>query len=111
MAQATPLRSAAPARSREAVITCLQKHEAEIRSLGATGLFLFGSGARDTLRPGSDIDLFVDYNRDGTFDFVRLCRLEEFLAACIGMPVDLGTRHGLHPALRLEIERTSVRVF
>jgi uncharacterized protein len=79
--------------------------------MGATGLFLFGSGARDALLPMSDIDLFVDYNRDGTFDFVRLCRLEEFLTARLGTPVDLGTRDGLHPALRPEIERSSIRVF
>ena len=88
----------------------LRRHADDIRKFHATGLFLFGSAARDELRPDSDVDLFVDYVRDGSFTFVELFQLEELLKVLMRRRVHLTTRDGLHPLLRMDIENTCIRV-
>jgi uncharacterized protein len=54
---------------------------------------LFGSAARGEDRPGSDVDLLVDFDSDSSlFDLIRLTReLEELL----GLPVDVVSTGGL----------------
>ncbi|MEW5962569.1 MAG: nucleotidyltransferase domain-containing protein [Pseudomonadota bacterium] len=96
--------------NRNETIHLLRMHAAVIRNFGATALHLYGSGARDELRPDSDIDLFIDYDPEGPFSFVELIRLERYLAAALKRDVDITTRAGLHPALRETIERSSMRV-
>lgn len=97
--------------SRDDVVAALRRHEAAIRGFGATALYLFGSAARDEMRPNSDIDVFIDYDRDGSFTFVELIRLEDYLQEILGRRVDFATRDGLHKRLRQHIEETCLRVF
>lgn len=54
---------------------------------------LFGSVARGEDRPGSDVDLLVDFDAESSlFDVIRLTReLEELL----GLPVDVVSAGGL----------------
>ena len=98
--------------SRETV-ALLQENAEAIRGFGATSLYLYGSTARDELRDDSDVDLFLDYNRtsEGTFSLINLIQLENHLKQLLRRDVDLSTRDGLHPLLRADIERSSVRVF
>ena len=98
--------------SRETV-ALLQENAEAILGFGATSLYLYGSTARDELRDDSDVDLFLDYNRtsDGTFSLINLIQLENHLKQLLRRDVDLSTRDGLHPLLRADIERSSVRVF
>ena len=99
------------ASDRADVIARLKLHAPEIAAYLVTGLYLFGSAARDELSPESDIDVFIDYDPDGPFSFVELIRLGEFLQLKLGRKVDLMTRAGLHRRLRADIEKSSVRVF
>jgi uncharacterized protein len=64
-----------------------------------------------TLRDASDVDMFIDYDEDSAFSFVELTRLKDFLEKKLGRSVDLTTRAGLHPRLRADIERSSIRIF
>jgi uncharacterized protein len=96
--------------TREEVISTLKNHEPEIRRFKATGLYLFGSAARDELGPDSDIDLYLDYEPDRSFSFVELLDLQEFLTLSLRRKVDLMTRSSLHPALRAGIEKSSLRI-
>ncbi len=89
----------------------LQRHAEAIKALGATSLFLFGSIARDEANTGSDLDLFVDYDRHGSFNAFDLVGIKQFLEHELGVSVDITTRDGLHPMLRAEIEKSAVRVF
>jgi predicted nucleotidyltransferase len=63
------------------------------------GLYLFGSYARDEAQPDSDVDVF---------EFMDAYLL---LQERVGENIDSGTREGLHPLLRPDIEREAVRVF
>ncbi len=100
-----------PVTNRDEVLQRLRDHEADIRRFYAESLYLFGSAARDELRPDSDVDVFIDYDMESPFSFVELIRAGEYIKTLLGRPVDFGTRDGLHPKLRHEIEDTAIRVF
>lgn len=93
--------------SRVDVVTLLTGHFPELHEHAGTGLWVFGSAARGELRPDSDIDLLVAFDRPvSLFEFARLRRrLQELL----GRPVDLVTREALKPQLRERILREAVR--
>jgi uncharacterized protein len=92
-------------------IEALKASSNRIRALGATGLYLYGSASRNELSDTSDVDLYIDYDPESAFSFVELVRLQELLADELKRDVDLTTRNGLHPLLRPEIERTSIKIF
>jgi predicted nucleotidyltransferase len=97
--------------TREDAIGHLFEQADAIRALGATSLFLFGSMARDEATLASDLDLFVDYDRNSRFNAFDLVGIKLLLEEKLNLPVDVTTRDGLHPMLRADIERAAVRVF
>lgn len=96
--------------ARDEVIATLKGEETAIRRYRATALYLFGSAARNELGPASDIDLYMDYDRENPPDLIEIVQLSRHLSGVLKREVDLGTRAGLHPRLRAEIERESIRV-
>ena len=80
---------ASPVATRSEVIAVLRDHADAIRKLGATGLYLFGSAARDELRPDSDVDLFIDYDVDKVPSLFDLASLEITLSDGIGRTVEV----------------------
>lgn len=97
--------------TRSETIAALKATSREIRELGAIGLYLYGSAARDELSAESDVDLFIDYDPSSDFSFVELVRLQELIRKKLARKIDLTTRFGLHPLLRADIEKSSIRVF
>lgn len=95
---------------RREAITALREQAADIKALGATTLYLFGSTARDDAMPFSDLDLFVDYDPD-RFSLVELVGIKQLLEKRLGVSVDLITRDSLDPLLRDRIEASAERVF
>ena len=93
------------------VIAKLQRHAKAIKALGATSLYLFGSVVRNEAKPASDLDLFIDYDRDSRFNALDLVGIKQYLEDELGVDVDVTTRDGLHPMLRTEIEQSAIRVF
>jgi predicted nucleotidyltransferase len=96
---------------RDDVITRLKQVESAIRARGARALYLFGSHARDEAKADSDIDIFIDKDRSRQFGFDEFMDIYLLLREHLGDKVDYGTREGLSPALRAEIEREAVQVF
>lgn len=82
-----------------------------LKARGATSLFIFGSTARDQARTESDLDLFIEYDRERKFSLVDLSALKNFLEDELGLRVDVTTRDSLHPALQAEIEGSAKRIF
>ncbi len=86
----------------------LKEHAAELGRVGVRSLALFGSTARGTAAPSSDIDLLVDFERPvGLLAFVGL---QQRLSQILGRPVDLVPRDGLKPGLRDAILSEAVPV-
>lgn len=83
----------------------------DVRALGATSLYLFGSTLRGEATGDSDVDVFVDYDAASRFNAFDLVGIKLLLEDALGAPVDVMTRDGLHPRLRGTIERSALRVF
>jgi predicted nucleotidyltransferase len=83
----------------------------QARTLGVTGLYLYGSTARDQASEGSDLDIFVEYDSSRPFSLIDLMRVKHLLEDAGVGNVDITTRAGLHPALRSRIEHEAIRVF
>jgi uncharacterized protein len=96
---------------RDEVIAKLKEAEPAMRARGAAALYLFGSHARDEARPDSDVDVFIDKDSSRKFGFDEFMDIYLLLQERLGENVDYGTREGLHPLLRPDIEREAVRVF
>jgi uncharacterized protein len=82
----------------------------DLRRVGVTSLYVFGSTARDEARDDSDVDLFVDYE-PGKFGLFDLMDAQELAGRALGVRADVMTRDSLHPMLRRKIEESAVRVF
>jgi uncharacterized protein len=96
---------------RDDVIAKLKTTEPALRAFGVGALYLFGSHARDEAEPDSDVDVFIDPAPDWTFVFAPFMDVYETLQQAVGQKLDYGTRKGLHPLLRADIEQEAIRVF
>ena len=96
--------------NREAAITRLRAHEAELRRLGVQHLYLFGSTARDEAGANSDVDLFFDHER-GKLSLFGLMDVKETAAKILGCKTDIMTRENLHKTMRQRIEAGALQVF
>ena len=82
-----------------------------IRAFAPEKILLFGSWAKGTRHAGSDIDLFIEYDRSSRFSLVELVGIKQLLEGRLGASVDLTTRDSLDPLLRDRIEAAAERVF
>ena len=96
---------------RNEVIARLKEVEPALRGHGAQALYLFGSHAQDEASAESDIDVFIDKDRSRQFGFDEFMDIYFLLRERLGENIDYGTREGLSPALRAEIEQEAIRIF
>jgi predicted nucleotidyltransferase len=88
---------------RDEAVKLLAEHRQDLSRFGVKSLALFGSVVRDEARPGSDVDVLVEFDGVATFD--RYMGLRFFLEDLLGAPVDLVTRKALKPRLRPYVEQ------
>jgi predicted nucleotidyltransferase len=70
------------------------------RRYGVRELSVFGSAARGEMRPGSDIDLLVEFLPDAQVGLLEHAGLMLELAQLLGRKVDLVSKNGLKPRIR-----------
>jgi predicted nucleotidyltransferase len=87
--------------TRTEILTCLASHRRDLDRYGVHSLALFGSAARDEVRPDSDVDVLVEFARPvGLLTFITLqMDLEQWL----GRRVDLVTPDALPAAMRATV--------
>ena len=68
---------------------------------GARDVRVFGSWARDAVRPDSDVDLLV--RLDAGRSLLDLIAIKQDLEDLLGLPVDVVTEAGISPYLREQI--------
>ncbi len=68
-------------------------------------LALFGSVLREDFRPGSDVDVLVEFEPVLPIGLIRLAGIQRELSVLLGRPVDLNTEGFLSPYFRDEVLR------
>ncbi len=96
-----------PPRTREEIVELLQSHRRRLREFGVERISLFGSAARGTLEPQSDVDMVVEFSET---TYRRFVSLKAFLESVLGRKVDLLTPDAVQGRLKEEIERDLVHV-
>ncbi len=86
----------------EKLISILQRH-------GAKRIEIFGSYARGEAKPGSDLDIIVEFKE--TKSLMELVGIEQELEDVLGIKVDLLTKASISPYLKKIIEKESMVVF
>src|ERR1700737_439680 len=70
------------------------------RRYGVKELSLFGSAVRGEMRPGSDIDLMVEFEPGVRVGLIKFESFVDELESLAGRKVDLVTKRGLKPWVR-----------
>lgn len=96
---------------REKIQAELKALEEPLRERGLAALALFGSTARGTSRPDSDIDVLIDVAPEVSFSLVDLVSVKHFLEDNLRRKVDVVMREGLDPAIRDRVIREARAVF
>jgi predicted nucleotidyltransferase len=94
---------------RDEVLAILDAHREELQKLGVKSLSLFGSVARDEAHADSDVDLLVEFNRQG--GFFQLLQVQYYLEDILGCSVDLGTQDALREHLREPVLEDVINAF
>ena len=79
-----------------------------LQQFSVKALYLFGSVVRGEDRPGSDIDVLVEFEPDARVGLFTFARLKRRLSEILGRPVDLVTPDALHKALKDRILEEAV---
>lgn len=94
---------------RESILELLRAHVGALRErFGVEELALFGSFARGTARPDSDVDILVAFPAPPTAN--DYFGVQFYLEDLLGRPVDLVTTTALRPELRPYVEREAINV-
>ncbi|MHC4575557.1 MAG: nucleotidyltransferase family protein [Planctomycetota bacterium] len=95
--------------SKQAILTELSKHAAEIRQrFSVKALSLFGSVVRDEASDDSDVDVLVTFEDKASFDVFM--DLKFYLEEVLGRGVDLVTERALRPQVREAIQEELINV-
>jgi predicted nucleotidyltransferase len=98
-----------PVMDRSRTLELLGEHKPILSErFGVTRLALFGSVARGTALPDSDVDLLVEF--DGPVSPDRYFGVQFYLEDLLGRSVDLVTERALRPQLRPYVERDAITI-
>jgi uncharacterized protein len=78
----------------------LRRSERALRERGVMHAALFGSVARGSSTPESDIDIMIEIDPDVRMTVFDYLDLKDYIAALFREPVDVVNREGLKPYVR-----------
>jgi len=87
----------------------LRENRGLLKDHHVKALYLFGSVVRGEDKPGSDVDILVEFLPEARVGLFGLARLQRRLSEILGRPVDLTTPDALHKALKDRIIKEAVR--
>ena len=93
--------------TREEILRLFSSQKEQMAKFGVRGLMLFGSAAKDTLTPQSDVDVVVEFTKTTYRGYLEF---KAFLEKELHREVDLLTLAGVQGRLKQEIERDFVHV-
>jgi uncharacterized protein len=96
---------------RERVISAIREHEAELRALGVTRLWLFGSLARGDPGRRSDVDVLISVPPAQDFSLLDLAGVRVELCDLLGRDTDVVIREDVPPRFWATIRDDLVEVF
>ncbi|MEM9271958.1 MAG: nucleotidyltransferase family protein [Cyanobacteria bacterium P01_F01_bin.143] len=94
---------------RDEILAIVRANQRSLQKLGVKSLSLFGSGARNQIKPDSDIDFLVEF--DSPVGLFGLFQVQHYLEDILEHSVDLGTLKALREHLRKPILEEAIRVF
>jgi uncharacterized protein len=98
--------------TREQITKVLLEHANDLKVIGATSLYMFGSRARGDNQSDSDLDLFIDFDAERKVPLAsRLLEFERDIKLKIGINVEIATRYDFHDYVKTRIEQEAVQVF
>jgi predicted nucleotidyltransferase len=92
------------------VITRLRGIAPAIRAFGVTRLAIFGSRARGTARPDSDLDVLIETASGKTQRF-DVFRVQHLIEDTTGLPTQVALRRLLRPRVAERISDDVIEVF
>ena len=84
----------------EEVLARLRQNETALRARGVSHVALFGSRARRDDRPGSDIDIMIEFDPAARVTVFNYAGLKDYIAGLFDGPVDIVSREGLKSYVR-----------
>ena len=96
---------------KQAVIAVLQRNADALRARGIRHVALFGSVARGTARPGSDLDILIEIDPALKLDVFGYVSLRDFVSDLFNGPVDVVDSQALKPHLRAPIAADAIYAF
>ena len=96
---------------RERVVRALRAHEAELRALGVTRLWLFGSLARGDPGRRSDVDVLISVPPPQKFSLLDLAGVRVELCDVLGRDTDVVICEDVQPRFWETIRDDLVEVF
>jgi uncharacterized protein len=96
---------------RDAILTALRAHEAELKRMGVKRLSLFGSVARGDAGEGSDVDLAAEFDPAAEVGMFKYGAIAERLRKLLRVPVDLVGEPARSARMQAQIDRDRLRVY
>jgi uncharacterized protein len=78
---------------------------------GVRHIALFGSRARGTHRPDSDVDILVEVSEDTPFSILNLIGVEHLVRDATGLAANAVMRRSLTPDIKAEVSKDAVEIF
>lgn len=94
--------------NKQEIIDTIQANRVLLEEFSVKSISVFGSIVRDEARPGSDVDILVEFEPNARIGFFTFSRLQRRLSDILGRPVDLVTPDALHKAMKSRILEEAV---